>query len=147
MSFGLCNAPASFQRCIMSIFSDMFVRARRRRSVSEIDGVSTSEYCDGAHGPYRCTSGSDTVALLGSRFTESHHAYIWLHNLKCAGGQTNDRRRNIEVTYLWMQSILLLIVSCMSDVAVVATQDNEQKQRRSHGKIRALCTKDRMRTH
>jgi len=23
MSFGLCNAPASFQRCIMSIFSDM----------------------------------------------------------------------------------------------------------------------------
>jgi hypothetical protein len=23
MSFGLCNAPASFQRCMMSIFSDM----------------------------------------------------------------------------------------------------------------------------
>jgi hypothetical protein len=23
MSFGLCNAPASFQRCVMSIFSDM----------------------------------------------------------------------------------------------------------------------------
>ena len=23
MSFGLCNAPTSFQRCIMSIFSDM----------------------------------------------------------------------------------------------------------------------------
>jgi hypothetical protein len=23
MSFGLCNAPASFQRCTMSIFSDM----------------------------------------------------------------------------------------------------------------------------
>jgi hypothetical protein len=23
MSFGLCNAPASFQRCIMSIFYDM----------------------------------------------------------------------------------------------------------------------------
>jgi hypothetical protein len=23
MSFGLCNAPASFQRCRMSIFSDM----------------------------------------------------------------------------------------------------------------------------
>jgi hypothetical protein len=23
MSFGLCNAPASFQRCIMAIFSDM----------------------------------------------------------------------------------------------------------------------------
>jgi len=23
LSFGLCNAPASFQRCLMSIFSDM----------------------------------------------------------------------------------------------------------------------------
>ena len=23
MSFGLCNAPATFQRCMMSIFSDM----------------------------------------------------------------------------------------------------------------------------
>jgi hypothetical protein len=23
MSFGLCNAPSSFQRCMMSIFSDM----------------------------------------------------------------------------------------------------------------------------
>ena len=23
MSFGLCNAPASFQRCMMSIFSNM----------------------------------------------------------------------------------------------------------------------------
>jgi hypothetical protein len=23
MSFGLCNAPALFQRCMMSIFSDM----------------------------------------------------------------------------------------------------------------------------
>ena len=23
MSFGLCNAPASFERCMMSIFSDM----------------------------------------------------------------------------------------------------------------------------
>jgi hypothetical protein len=23
MSFGLCNAPAFFQRCMMSIFSDM----------------------------------------------------------------------------------------------------------------------------
>jgi hypothetical protein len=23
MPFGLCNAPASFQRCMMSIFSDM----------------------------------------------------------------------------------------------------------------------------
>jgi hypothetical protein len=23
MSFGLCNAPVSFQRCMMSIFSDM----------------------------------------------------------------------------------------------------------------------------
>jgi hypothetical protein len=23
MSFGLCNAPASFQRCMMSIFSKM----------------------------------------------------------------------------------------------------------------------------
>jgi hypothetical protein len=23
MSFGLCNGPASFQRCMMSIFSDM----------------------------------------------------------------------------------------------------------------------------
>ena len=23
MSFGLCNAPASFQRCMMSIFYDM----------------------------------------------------------------------------------------------------------------------------
>jgi hypothetical protein len=23
MSFGLCNAPASFQRCMMSIFSDL----------------------------------------------------------------------------------------------------------------------------
>jgi len=23
MSFGLCNAPASFQRCMMAIFSDL----------------------------------------------------------------------------------------------------------------------------
>ena len=26
MSFGLCNAPATFQRCMMSIFSDMVER-------------------------------------------------------------------------------------------------------------------------
>jgi hypothetical protein len=25
MSFGLCNAPAYFQRCMMSIFSDMIL--------------------------------------------------------------------------------------------------------------------------
>jgi len=40
-----------------------------------MDGVGTLEYCDGAHGPYRCTSDIDTVALLGSRFTETHHVY------------------------------------------------------------------------
>ena len=26
MSFGLCNAPATFQRCMLSIFSDMVER-------------------------------------------------------------------------------------------------------------------------
>ena len=26
MPFGLCNAPATFQRCMMSIFSDMVER-------------------------------------------------------------------------------------------------------------------------
>jgi hypothetical protein len=39
-----------------------------------------------------------------------------------------------------------MLVASMSDVAAVATQDNEQKERRSHGKIRVLYTKDRMTT-
>jgi len=117
-----------------------------------MDGVSTSEYCDGAHGPYRCTSGTDTVALLGSRFTESHHAYIWSHNLKCAGGQTSDddeilrshsRTSGCRAYYFWLirpawHHYKPMLVASMSDVAAVATQDNEQKQRRTHGKICAL---------
>ena len=33
MSFGLCNAPASFQRCMMSIFSDMIMEIMDNFSV------------------------------------------------------------------------------------------------------------------
>jgi hypothetical protein len=36
MSFRLCNAPASFQRCIMSIFSDM---------IEEIMKVFIDDFC------------------------------------------------------------------------------------------------------
>ena len=44
-------------------------RARFWRSISGKDGLSVD--CHGAHGPWRCTSGTDTVLLwLCSRFTE-----------------------------------------------------------------------------
>ena len=39
MSFGLCNAPASFQRCMMSIFSDMI------EEIMEVFMDDFSVYC------------------------------------------------------------------------------------------------------
>ena len=43
MPFGLCNAPATFQRCMISIFSDMFENFLRYSSmISQFMGICMS---------------------------------------------------------------------------------------------------------
>ncbi|RVW70085.1 Retrovirus-related Pol polyprotein from transposon 17.6 [Vitis vinifera] len=49
MPFGLCNAPATFQRCMLSIFSDMMFekmhRERPRTQLGEVPFYGKSRYC------------------------------------------------------------------------------------------------------
>jgi hypothetical protein len=49
-------------------------RARFLRSISGKDGLSVD--CHGAHGPWRCTSGTDTVLWFCFRFTEKLYNVI-----------------------------------------------------------------------
>jgi hypothetical protein len=50
-----------------------FMRARLLRSVSAKDGGLSGEI-DGAHGPWRCTSGRDTAEWFCSDITGTHAA-------------------------------------------------------------------------
>ncbi|GJU66678.1 reverse transcriptase domain-containing protein [Tanacetum coccineum] len=43
MSFGLCNAPGTFQRCIMAIFHDMIEETMEERRISRPDHLSRLE--------------------------------------------------------------------------------------------------------
>jgi hypothetical protein len=52
MSFGLCNAPASFQRCMMSIFSDM---------IEEIMEVFVDDFSVYGKTFYHCLENLDRV--------------------------------------------------------------------------------------
>ena len=73
------------------------------------DGLS--ELCVGAHGPCRCTSGTDTVLLPGSSLTEnSLHAWergnFTYFDLRCiytalATGECRDDS-TIQIMYLSM---------------------------------------------
>ncbi|RVW77412.1 Retrovirus-related Pol polyprotein from transposon 297 [Vitis vinifera] len=49
MPFGLCNAPTTFQRCMLSIFSDMMYekmhRERPRTQLGEVPFYGKSRYC------------------------------------------------------------------------------------------------------
>jgi hypothetical protein len=40
MPFGLCNAPATFQRCMMSIFSDMVEKFEARDLFKSLESLS-----------------------------------------------------------------------------------------------------------
>lgn len=49
MPFGLCNAPATFQRCMMSIFSDMvekFLEVFRCTRDTSLSSILSSDYED-----------------------------------------------------------------------------------------------------
>ena len=91
-------------------------------------------------------------------YVDHRPSYIWLRNLKCGDGQRSDddeilrsRTSGCRAYCLWLirpawHHYKPMLVACMSDVAAVAAQDNDQKQRRSHGRICVFCTKERIRT-
>jgi hypothetical protein len=45
MSFGLCNAPASFQRCMMAIFSDLIEKVMEMSMDDFFIYGKTFEHC------------------------------------------------------------------------------------------------------
>ena len=65
MSFGLCNAPASFQRCMMSIFSDM---------IEEIMEVFMDDFSVYGKTFYDCLANLDKVL---QRCEEKHLVLNW----------------------------------------------------------------------
>ena len=117
-----------------------FERARLRRSLSLKDGLS--ELCVAAHGPCRCTSGTNTVLLSGSSLTEnSLHAWergnFTYFDLRCIYSETTVLFRSCtsrcRAYCFWLRSsgwhrYKAVLLASMSE-GVVGAKDDTHEQR------------------